>query len=94
MVIYIKQRNDEEGIGRGMPSLNHSKLLGHFRWERTSYANDVGFGQIIIILKSHDKIIAALCVCCGETKNKFYSLRSKKGALYEIESIIKFLVNS
>ena len=44
----------------------------------TSYANGVGMRQIIAILKSHDKYMAALCVCCGESKNKFYCLRSKK----------------
>ena len=36
------------------------------------------FGQItMIILKSHDKNMAALCICCGELKSKFDSLQSK-----------------
>ena len=55
-------------------------LLGHFPWYNL-YAEDEG--------KSHDKLMAALCVCCGESKSKFYSVRSKKFALYEIELIMK-----
>ena len=35
-------------------------------------------------LKSHDKNIVALCVCCGKLKGIFNSLRSKKCALYDI----------
>ena len=37
--------------------------------------------------------MAALCVCSGDSLSKFYSIRSKKCALYEIESIIQSLVN-
>ena len=36
--------------------------------------------------------MAALCVCCDESKSKFYTFTSKKCALYEIESIIKSLM--
>ena len=38
--------------------------------------------------------MAALRVCSGESKSKFYSIWSKKCALYEKESIIQSLVNS
>ena len=38
--------------------------------------------------------MATLCVSCGVSKSKFHNLRSKKCALNEKESIIKFLVNS
>ena len=31
-----------------------------------------------------DEKKAAMCVCCGEAKSKFYSITSKKFALYEI----------
>ena len=44
--------------------------------------------------KSHDKNMAALYVCYGNSKIKFHNLRSIKCALYEIESIIKSLINS
>ena len=52
--------------------------------------------QMVGKLKSHDKNIAALCVCCGKLKGIFHSLRSKKCALYDIyiKSIIKSLMNS
>ena len=41
---------------------------GHFRWEIAL----LGWCR-----KSHDKNMAALCVCFDESKSKFYSLRNK-----------------
>ena len=54
-------------------SVCHSQLLGHYRWEITSYADGVGIGQFTAISKSRDKNMAALCVCCGESKSKSFS---------------------
>ena len=63
----------------------HSLLLVHLCWEITLNVDGVGIGQITVVLKSHDKKMAASCVCCGESESKFCSLRSKKYAkFYEI----------
>ena len=40
--------------------------------------------RVINLVTDSDEKMAALCVCCGESKSKFYSFTSKKCALYEI----------
>ena len=72
---------------RNNPSLSVQsfELLGLFRREITSYADGVWIWQMTAILQSHDKNMATSCVCCDESKSKFYSERSDKCALYEIK---------
>ena len=38
--------------------------------------------HVIKLVTDSDEKMAALCVCCGESKSKFYSFTSKKCALY------------
>ena len=65
-----------------------------FSLRNNSYADSVRIGLITILVKPHNKIMAALCICCGESKSRFYNLWTKKCVLFEIESIIKSLMNS
>ena len=64
-----------------------------FSLRNNPYADSVRIGLITILVKQ-SKIMAALCICCGESKSRFYNLWTKKCVLFETESIIKSLMNS
>ena len=51
------------------------RVTRHSGSQGTRLADSVEIGQITSIIKSHDKSMTALCVCCSETKSKFYSLK-------------------
>ena len=86
---HPEDRRPEADIDWGLTW--HSKPLGHFHCEITSYADGVGIGQITAILKSHDK---KWRLCASAVAWSPGSLTKGSRARWNTNILVLWLVNT